>query len=392
MSIKATYVKLESVRLSFPALMTDVLTVYRQTDILCMPVLAMHSDLVFLANFSSRQVCFTGKFLVSGSLALGVFFIRKLLLCRQEQSALQSSQCTHAATRTYSFLESLLHFGSFTSWRVQFPFKPCLHQFACCAGSSKVHFRAVSAPMQRHTHCLKTAAQQPDIPVQPAASRQAASQNHSAPSSSSSSTSASDYGQCLGRSSSSSTSASHDQQSLGHSSSSIRHKDAGCGSSMAPCLFAFPAESNFSGARYDPAVVNQIQTNGLTVSSSIDSAFDSKAAVMHQTHSQSSKQCEEEQREQNSRPAVTRNGEEEQIVASSRPIRGSEEEDEQSTLLGSRGKEEGQDSRWHVLVDAAKACASSPPHLTQHPADFVVSNSCQPWTLLTHASSLKMAQ
>lgn len=28
--------------------------------------------------------------------------------------------------------------------------------------------------------------------------------------------------------------------------------------------------------------------------------------------------------------------------------------------------------RWHVLIDAAKACATAPPDLTKHPADFVV--------------------
>lgn len=49
---------------------------------------------------------------------------------------------------------------------------------------------------------------------------------------------------------------------------------------------------------------------------------------------------------------------------------GSEEEEEAGGLPG---RSEG--ARWHVLIDAAKACATAPPDLTEHPADFVVNLS-----------------
>ena len=240
-----------------------------------------------------------------------------------------------------------------------------------------MQFRAASAPMQRHIHSSATAAQQSDIPVQQPASRKDVSHSHSAPSSSSSSTSASDYGQRLWHSSPSSAPASHDQQCSEDSSSSVRREGEQPGSSMAPCLFAFPAESNFSGARYEPAVINQIQTHGLSVSSSESHLTVSQLAVLHHLQDQSAKQCEETQRDQSGRPAVQGNEQEEQGRASSRSgVTGIEEEERQSSLPGSRG-EEGQGSRWHVLIDAAKACASSPPDLTQHPADFVVRAALQ---------------
>ena len=68
-------------------------------------------------------------------------------------------------------------------------------------------------------------------------------------------------------------------------------------------LFAFPAESNFSGARYPLDLVVQVQAQGA---------------------------CK------------------------------------------------GPPGPWHVLLDAAKACGSSPPDLSRFPADFVVSPILQP--------------
>ena len=184
----------------------------------------------------------------------------------------------------------------------------------------------------------------------------------------------------------------------------------------APCLFAFPLESNFSGVRYDPAVISQIQTAGLAVERS---GHETSSIVSQQTNSQSTKTAqatqhykaarqqgeEEEQTEQSlqpdrhadkQQPAVShglharagkREKEDEEAQASRQEEGKEDSRVEEEGIEGSRHEEEGEGTssrqaeedvgrgshRWHVLVDAAKACASSPPDLTKHRADFVVS-------------------
>lgn len=89
-------------------------------------------------------------------------------------------------------------------------------------------------------------------------------------------------------------------------------------------LFAYPLESNFSGARYDPAYVARVKQHGLRV-----------------------------------------------LEASSRGPAGVDGHGAE----GSRASSQGQGSRrgnWCVLLDAAKACCSAPPDLLSTPADFVV--------------------
>lgn len=77
-------------------------------------------------------------------------------------------------------------------------------------------------------------------------------------------------------------------------------------------LVAFPLESNFNGARYDPNLVNCILSNGLRVHGYTDQ-------------------------------------------------------------LNRRQKYDASDDTQNVfvLLDAAKACGTSPPDISRHPADFV---------------------
>lgn len=75
-------------------------------------------------------------------------------------------------------------------------------------------------------------------------------------------------------------------------------------------LVAFPLESNFNGARYDPNLVNCIQSKGLRVPGYLDQLS---------SHESSG-------------------------------------DDKQNMF---------------VLLDAAKACGTSPPNISQHPADFI---------------------
>lgn len=77
-------------------------------------------------------------------------------------------------------------------------------------------------------------------------------------------------------------------------------------------LFAYPLESNFSGVRYDPALVGQIQRDGVSMAPLGDQNLNSSGLE---------------------RPA----------------------------------------GDWLVLLDAAKACSTCPPNLSAHPVDFVVS-------------------
>ena len=89
-------------------------------------------------------------------------------------------------------------------------------------------------------------------------------------------------------------------------------------------LFAFPLESNFSGVRYDPRLVSAVQHGAVQWEALADSQAsggggDGAAAA--------------------------------------------------SVAGGARALPAG---RWRVLLDAAKACASTPPDLAACPADFAV--------------------
>lgn len=94
------------------------------------------------------------------------------------------------------------------------------------------------------------------------------------------------------------------------SQSQSNHREAGSASnqpSISHSLFAYPLESNFSGARYGLQPTRQLRQHGLKV-------------------------------------------------------------------CGHAGEPCWQGSqRWHVFLDAAKACGSRPPDLAAAPADFVVS-------------------
>lgn len=165
-----------------------------------------------------------------------------------------------------------------------------------------------------------------------------------------------------------------------------------------PSLFAFPLESNYSGARYAPAMVNQIQTEGLVVSSQKQAkepdfaqsqAQETRASGqlqsgvqpascsnLHQPdHQQQRGEVEVQQAAQRGTKAEEGHGQhqpaaEEEAPDSLSGQQGGEEEEEAGGLSGRSSYSEG--ARWHVLIDAAKACATAPPDLTKHPADFVV--------------------
>ena len=200
------------------------------------------------------------------------------------------------------------------------------------------------------------------------------------------------------------------------SSSSAAAGAASCHSrsatATAPCLFAFPLESNFSGARYDPAVVRQIQTSGLAVTPCACSKGSeqqcSLQSGLHRTSEEEQQsgqqQAEEEQQsdhqqakeEQQCGQQQRQHAEEEPHDDQQQQQQQTEEEKQQSVQQlqaaeeeeqhypGQHSKEEAarlrlrdsgrsEGDRWHVLIDAAKACATAPPDLTQNPADFVVS-------------------
>ena len=188
--------------------------------------------------------------------------------------------------------------------------------------------------------------------------------------------------------------------------------DSRSDAATAPCLFACPLESNFSGARYDPAVVRQIQTSGLAVTpcdcSEGSGQQCSQQSGLHRTseEEQQSGQQQAKEERQSEQQQVTKeqkcggqqrqSAEEElqpdqqqqqqqtedghqsvqQLQAAAeeekRQYSGQHSKEEAARLqVGDSGRSEG--DRWHMLIDAAKACATAPPDLTQNPADFVVS-------------------
>ncbi|KAL3136431.1 hypothetical protein ABBQ38_005687 [Trebouxia sp. C0009 RCD-2024] len=159
-----------------------------------------------------------------------------------------------------------------------------------------------------------------------------------------------------------------------------------------PCLFAFPMESNFSGTRYAPAVVNHVQTCGLMVANQNEgeerrpagqheeaaegqgwsqSGVKSLSGSDQQQHHQQPCDAEEAQ------PAVQgliREEEHQQrqpATIQAKGITGDSNGNKEEARLAPSRPSESEDARWHVLIDAAKACATAPPDLTKHPADFV---------------------
>lgn len=191
----------------------------------------------------------------------------------------------------------------------------------------------------------------------------------------------------------------------GSCSSALAGEASHGAAAAAPCLFAFPLESNFSGARYDPAVVRQIQTSGLAVTPCACSKGSeqqcSPQSGVHRT-SEEEQQCHQQQatKEQHCGWQQRQSAEEEpqpnhhhqqeqqqqtkeeqqqsvqQLQAAAEEEKyqypGQHSKEEAARLrVGESGCSEG--DRWHVLIDAAKACATAPTDLTQNPADFVVS-------------------
>lgn len=99
-------------------------------------------------------------------------------------------------------------------------------------------------------------------------------------------------------------------------------------------LFAFPAESNFSGARY---------------------GLDLGAAVAGSSSSSCAAGLEAEPPED---------------ASTARPPSATQQRLRSSDSTESAGSDAG--GRWLVVLDAAKACGSRPPDLAAHPVDFVV--------------------
>ena len=171
-------------------------------------------------------------------------------------------------------------------------------------------------------------------------------------------------------------------------------RDRAAAAQKGPCLFAFPLESNFSGERYAPAVVNQIQTQGLSVTNhneqkeEVAQRQEEEAQRSGQpqsgmqnlsTHDQQHdhKQQRGEAEVQQAVQGLT-GGEEEHWKhqpaeeAAAEGLSGQQGCNEEARGLSSRPSQ-SDSAKWHVLIDAAKACATAPPDLTKHPADFVVS-------------------
>lgn len=116
-------------------------------------------------------------------------------------------------------------------------------------------------------------------------------------------------------------------------------------------LFAFPAESNFSGARFNPALV-------AAVGGGCAAALEAEPP----------KESPHESPEQGSAGGTS-------DAAVAPPS--SEAEGAGSAAEPPCGEAAGQTSggrpgRWLVAMDAAKACGSSPPDLDSYPAHFVV--------------------
>lgn len=190
--------------------------------------------------------------------------------------------------------------------------------------------------------------------------------------------------------------ASSEQPGLPSSSLSGPQCSRGCRDRAAaqrgPCLFAFPLESNFSGESYAPAVVNQIQTQGLLVTNHKEQQEEdaqrqeeAQGAGQPQSGVQNLPVYDQQHDHMQQRSAAEvqqavqgLTGEKEhwqhQPAAdeAAKGLSGQQGCNEEARGLSTRPSQ-SETARWHVLIDAAKACATAPPNLTKHPADFVVS-------------------
>ena len=212
--------------------------------------------------------------------------------------------------------------------------------------------------------------------------------------------------------SSSSSSASSSSGVAGAASCDSRSNAA-----PAPCLFAFPLESNFSGARYDPAVVRQIQISGLAVTacacskgseqqcsqkSGLHRASEEEQQSDHQQAKEERQSDQQQAKEEQQHGGQQRQHVKEELHSDQQQEQQQTEEGQQSVqqlqaaaeeekrqypgqhsqeeaakeeaarmCVRASGRSEG--DRWYVLIDAAKACATAPPDRTHNPADFVVS-------------------
>jgi molybdenum cofactor sulfurtransferase len=116
------------------------------------------------------------------------------------------------------------------------------------------------------------------------------------------------------------------------------------------CLFALPAECNFSGQRYPLGLVQQVQQRGLQL------------AEQHVPLGQGQEAGEQQAAAARPPPGV--------LLQASTLERLERHEQQQEGQEG-RQQQEGQRRQWYVLLDAAKACSSHPPDLSACPADLV---------------------
>lgn len=116
-------------------------------------------------------------------------------------------------------------------------------------------------------------------------------------------------------------------------------------------LLAFPLESNFSGARLDPALPQALPLWSHGSFGRITVPGGSEPV--------------------GSRDSKTDPGEDQSASTPSNYIGSDGSTDPTVQSCTGRCSKAGKE-RWWVLLDAAKACATSPPDLSRHPADFVV--------------------
>lgn len=183
---------------------------------------------------------------------------------------------------------------------------------------------------------------------------------------------------------------SSSSSSSGAQRSRVRDKDRAV-AQRGLCLFAFPLESNFSGERYAPSLINQIRKQGLSVT---DHTEQKEEEAQRQEESQGPGQPQSDIQTlsmANQQHDYRQQRGEAEVQQAVQGLRRKEEhwqhqpaaEEPAEGLSGQQScKEEArgapsrpshsEGARWHVLIDAAKACATAPPDLTKHPADFVV--------------------
>lgn len=126
-----------------------------------------------------------------------------------------------------------------------------------------------------------------------------------------------------------------------------------------PCLFAMPAECNFSGRKLDLCLVRRIQTGALEL----------PRGCLGCTCSPHFAHYEKDGGERNSPQNSADDWEGEISLQDSASGQGRGQSSPQTSPSDRQG--DGTGERWFVLLDAAKACSTSPPDLSLYPADFV---------------------